>query len=99
MEAILMNKIIKVTYVSPAIPQYPYNVEIGVVYECIKNNNEYSIRGKNFERVFSFDYIQNAFKPCEGYTWDMLDESEVTESTTKSTKQVKKTTTKVNEDK
>lgn len=88
-----MDKIIKVTYVSPAIPQYPYDVEIGAIYECVNSNNQYSIRGNNFERVFSFDYIQRAFKPCEGYSWDMLNENEVVESVSKTSKRTKKNTT------
>ena len=84
-----MTKIIKVIYSSPAIPQYPYNVEIGTIYECVKDNDKYSIRGKNFERVFNIEFIQRSFKPCEGYSWDMLNENKEVENISKSTKKTK----------
>ena len=80
-----MIKTIKVVYTSPAIPQYPYDVEIGTIYECIKSDDKYSIRGKNFERVFNLEFIQRTFSPCEGYNWNMLNE----EITTKQTKRAK----------
>lgn len=90
-----MAKIIKVIYSSPAIPQYPYDVEIGTIYECVQDKNKYSIRGKNFERVFNLEFIKRTFKPCEGYSWDMLDENKEVENTSKPTK---KTKTKKNKD-
>lgn len=80
-----MIKTIKVVYTSPAIPQYPYDIEIGTIYECIKEDDKYSIRGKNFERVFNLEFIQRTFSPCEGYNWDMLNEN----TTTKQTKRTK----------
>lgn len=85
-----MIKTIKVVYTSPAIPQYPYDIEIGTVYECIKQDDKYSIRGKNFERVFNLEFIQRTFTPCEGYSWNML------EATT--TKQTKRTKTASSQD-
>ena len=88
-----MIKTIKVIYTSPAIPQYPYDVEVGTVYECIKDNDKYSIRGKNFERVFNFEFIQRTFTPCQGYTWDMLSDGTTSKQTTK----VKKTKTTSNQ--
>ena len=90
-----MAKIIKVIYSSPAIPQYPYDVEIGAIYECIKEKDKYSIRGKNLERVFSFEFIKRSFQPCEGYSWDMLNENKEVE---KISKQTKRTKTKINKD-
>lgn len=90
-----MAKIIKVVYSSPAIPQYPYNVEIGTIYECIKDKDKYSIRGNNFERVFSLEFIKRSFKPCEGYNWDMFNENKEVENTSKA---IKKTKAKKNKD-
>lgn len=89
-----MAKIIKVIYSSPAIPQYPYDVEIGTIYECVKDKDKYSIRGKNLERVFNLEFIKSIFKPCKDYTWDMLNENKEVENTSK---QIKKT--KVKKDK
>lgn len=80
-----MIKTIKVVYTSPAVPQYPYDVEIGTMYECVKDNDKYSIRGKNFERVFNLEFIQRVFTPCEGYKWEMLNET----TTSKQTKRTK----------
>lgn len=84
-----MAKIIKVVYSSPAIPQYPYDVEVGTIYECVKEKDKYSIRGKNLERVFSFEFIKRSFKPCEGYSWDMFNENKEVENTLKTTKKTK----------
>jgi hypothetical protein len=88
-----MAKIIKVIYSSPAIPQYPYDVEIGAIYECIQDKDKYSIRGKNLERVFNLEFIKRSFKPCEGYSWDMLNEKKEVVNTSKKTK------AKINKDK
>jgi hypothetical protein len=89
-----MAKIIKVIYSSPAIPQYPYDVEIGAIYECVQDKGEYSIKGKNFERVFNLEFIKRSFKPCEGYSWDMLNEKKEVENTSKPTKRTKANKTK-----
>ena len=86
-----MAKIIKVIYSSPAVPQYPYDVKIGAIYECIKNDNKYFIKGNNFERDFQFDFIKRCFNPCEGYSWDMLNENEETEIITNKKTKSKKT--------
>lgn len=95
-----MTKIIKVVYSSPAIPQYPYDVEIGTIYECVKDKDKYSIRNKNFERAFNLEFIKRMFKPCEGYSWDMLNENkeEKEENILKQTRQTKKTKVKKDED-
>jgi hypothetical protein len=81
-----MAKIIKVIYSSPAIPQYPYDVEIGRIYECVQDKDKYFIRGKNLERVFNFEFIKRSFKPCEGYSWDMLKDKKEVINTSKRTK-------------
>jgi hypothetical protein len=86
-----MAQIIKVIYSSPAIPQYPYDVKVGVIYDCIKSDDKYSIKSNNFERVFNFDFIKKIFKPCEGYSWDMLDNNEKTEIITNKKAKSKKT--------
>ena len=85
-----MAKIIKVVYSSPAIPQYPYDVEIGTIYECVQEKGKYSIRGKNLERVFNLEFIKRSFKPCKGYSWDMLEENKEVKNTSKPTKKTKK---------
>lgn len=64
--------VIKVIYTSPAVLQYPYDVELGVVYDCEKCGNKYIIKGKNFNREFELNFIKNMFTPIEEYNWDML---------------------------
>ena len=63
---------IKVKYTSPAIPQYPYDVELGVEYDCIKQEDRYVIKGINFEREFALDFIKQMFSPCVKYNWEMI---------------------------
>ena len=76
---------IKIIYNSPAMPQYPYDVQLGVSYECQKIKDKYIVKGVNFERAFSLKFIQNMFKLCDGYTWDMLGEKVAKENATKNT--------------
>lgn len=75
------NKIIKVKYTSPALPQKPYDVSVGVAYDCEKFEEKYFIKGLNFNREFSLGFIKSMFQPCEGYNWDMLkDKTEIKEN-------------------
>lgn len=85
-----MAKSIKVIYNSFAVPKYPYDVELGVTYECIKDKDNYFIKGRNFERNFAFDSIKSMFRPCDGYDWGMLDDNKETDDIFKQTKQTKK---------
>ena len=83
---------IKVTYNSPAMPQYPYDVQLGVVYECVKVKGKYIIKGANFNRAFDLKFLKCIFKPCDNYSWDMLEEKNEVVATT--TKKVAKSTKK-----
>jgi hypothetical protein len=66
---------IKIIYNSPAMPQYPYDVKVGMVYKCEKSGNKYFVKGLNFKREFSLNFIQRMFKLCDGYSWDMLEKN------------------------
>jgi hypothetical protein len=81
---------IKIIYNSPAMPQEPYNVALGVSYECEKSKGKYVVQGVNFKKEFTLEVIKMLFKPCDGYSWDMLEKKE----TAKATKQVAKTVKK-----
>lgn len=65
---------IKIIYNSPAMPQYPYDVHLGASYECQKFKDKYIVKGFDFEREFSLDFLKQIFKPCNGYSWEMLNE-------------------------
>ena len=65
---------IKIVYNSPAIPQGNYNFALNTVYECEKVENKYIIKDKE-DKEFSLDFLKNMFKPCENYSWDMLEEN------------------------
>ena len=67
---------IKIIYNSPAMPQYPYDVHLGASYECQKVKDKYIVKGFDFEREFSLDFLQQVFKPCDGYNWEMLNEKQ-----------------------
>ena len=58
---------------SPAIPHKPYDVKLNTIYECVKYKNKYIIKGLDFEREFSLEFIKSMFKPCENYNWNMLE--------------------------
>ena len=88
-----MTKAIKVTYNSFAVPQFPYNVELGVIYNCVKENDKYFIQGNGFNREFSLEFIKQMFKPCKEYNWEMLNdkiEIEEIENTSVSKRKYKK---------
>ena len=82
---------IKIIYNSPAMPQYPYDVRLGVSYECQKVKDGYVVKGFDFEREFSLDFIQQIFKPCDGYSWDMLNKKkhQIDVDAVKQTEQIK----------
>lgn len=65
---------IKVIYNSPAMPQGDYNFTLNKVYECEKNKNKYVIKGVNSNKEFTPEFLKSIFKPCEGYSWEMLEE-------------------------
>ena len=73
---------IKIIYNSPAMPQEPYNVSLGVSYDCAKSKDKYVVQGVNFKKEFSLEVIKMLFKPCDGYSWDMLEEVEEKENKT-----------------
>jgi hypothetical protein len=83
---------IKVFYNSPAMPQKPYDFDLNKSYEVDKINNKYFIyRNKDEKQEFSIDFLKSMFKPCEDYSWDMLEEKEK-----KTSKSNTKTNTKSN---
>ena len=84
-----MTKAIKVIYDSPAQPQYPYDIELNLTYDCVKENDEYFIKGNGFNREFTLDFIKRMFKPCEGYGWEMLEEKNKKKTNLKQTKKNK----------
>jgi hypothetical protein len=77
---------IKIIYNSPAVPQEPYNVNLKEKYDCMKNGDKYLVKGLDFEREFSLDFIKRMFKPCDGYSWDILDNENKKENKTKKSK-------------
>lgn len=81
---------IKIVYNSPAMPQGDYNFALNTEYECEKIKDKYVIKAKE-DKQFSLAFIKSMFKPCDGYSWDMLEEKKATEKTTK---QVAKSTKK-----
>jgi hypothetical protein len=74
------------------MPQEPYNVALGVSYECEKSKDKYVVKGVNFKKEFSLEVIKMLFKPCDGYSWDMLEEKKEIEE--KATKKVAKSVKK-----
>lgn len=84
------QKTIKVKYTSPALPQKPYDVSVGVAYDCEKSKGKYFITGMNFNREFSFGFIKSMFQPCEGYDWDMLEDKTKEDKIVKSNTKTKK---------
>jgi hypothetical protein len=87
---------IKIIYNSPAMPQEPYNVALGVSYECEKSKGKYVVQGVNFKKEFTLEVIKMLFKPCDGYSWDMLEETKESKIDTeeKATKKVAKSVKK-----
>lgn len=82
---------IKIIYNSPAIPQKPYDFELDKEYDLGKIKNKYIVyRDKENQQEFDIDFIKSMFKPCEGYSWDML------EKENKETKKVSQTNIKQN---
>ena len=65
---------IKRVYNSPAMPQGNYNFALNTVYECEKVDGKYIIKAKE-DKEFSLAFLKNMFKPCENYSWDMLEEN------------------------
>ena len=65
---------IKVKYNSPAMAQYPYDVDVKLTYNCEKDGDKYFIRGYGFDREFSLDFIKKMFTPCEKFDWGMLED-------------------------
>ena len=80
---------IKIVYNSPAVPQGDYNFTLKKVYECEKIKNEYIVKAEE-DKKFSLAFLKSIFKPCDGYSWDMLEEKKDTE--VKATKKVAKST-------
>ena len=74
---------IKVIYNSPAMPQGNYNFALNTAYECEKVKDKYVIKGVNSEKEFALEFLKSIFKPCDGYSWDMLEEKKETEKATK----------------
>jgi hypothetical protein len=65
---------IKIIYNSPAVPQKPYDFDLNKEYDMDKINGKYFIyRDKDNKQEFGIDFIKSMFKPCEGYSWDMLE--------------------------
>ena len=88
-----MTKAIKVTYNSFAVPQFPYDVELGAIYNCTKEDDKYFIQGNGFNREFTLEFIKQMFKPCEKYDWEMLNSKikiEETEDVSASKKNIRK---------
>lgn len=81
---------IKIVYNSPAMPQGDYNFALNTEYECEKVKDKYIIKAKE-DKQFSLAFIKSMFKPCDGYSWDMLENKEAVE---KATKKVVKSTKK-----
>ena len=73
---------IKIIYNSPAMPQGNYNFALNTAYKCEKINGKYIVKAKE-DKEFSLAFIKSIFKPCEGYSWDMLEEKKDTEKATK----------------
>lgn len=67
---------IKIIYNSPAMPQDDYNFTLNKVYECKKVKDKYVIEGANFNNEFTPKFIKSIFKPCKGYSWEMLEEKD-----------------------
>ena len=66
---------IKIIYNSPAMPQPPYDFILGQPYDLNKIKGKYYIyRSENDKQMFSIGFIKSMFKPCNGYSWDMLEE-------------------------
>ena len=79
---------IKIIYNSPAMPQGNYNFALNTAYECEKVKDKYVIKAKE-NKEYSLAFLKTIFKPCEGYSWDMLEEKKEIEE--KATKKVAKT--------
>ena len=79
---------IKIIYNSPAMPQGDYNFSLGVTYTCVKSEktDNYIVKGSDIEKEFSLEFIKSIFKPCDNYSWDMLEVKVVKEKTTKTKK-------------
>lgn len=76
--------LIKIVYNSPAMPQGDYNFALNTAYECEKVKDKYVIKGANSKKEFALEFLKSIFKPCEGYSWDMLEEKkEIKENATK----------------
>jgi hypothetical protein len=85
---------IKIIYNSPAMPQGDYNFALNTAYECEKRKDKYVIKAKE-NSLFSLAFIKSMFKPCDGYSWDMLEEKNETEKVAeKATKKVAKSVKK-----
>ena len=74
---------IKIIYNSPAVPQEPYNFNIGTVYDCEKSKGKYFVINGDVKKTYSLEFIKMMFKPCEEYSWDMLEEKQTEEKATK----------------
>lgn len=79
---------IKIIYNSPAMPQGDYNFALNKAYECEKIKDKYVVENKEY----SLDFLKSMFKPCDGYSWDMLEEKKEIENnaTKKVVKSIKK---------
>ena len=88
---------IKIIYNSPAIPQKHYNFNLDQEYELNKIKGKYVI-SLNYgdKREFDIDFIKSMFKPCEGYSWDMLEKENKENIEVKNTSKTKLNNTKQN---
>lgn len=73
---------IKIIYNSPAMPQGDYNFALNTAYECEKIKDKYIIKAEE-DKKFSLAFLKSIFKPCDGYSWDMLENKEIEEKATK----------------
>lgn len=76
---------IKIKYNSPAIPQGDYNFSVGLVYNCeqVEKTNNYMIKCGKFEKEYPSEFIKKIFEPCNGYSWEMLDNKDVSKDSEK----------------
>ena len=73
---------IKIIYNSPAMPQGDYNFVLNTEYECEKIKDKYVVKAKE-DKEFSLAFIKSMFKPCDGYSWDMLEKKDMEEKSNK----------------
>ena len=77
---------IKIIYNSPAIPQKPYDFELDKQYDLDKVKDKYIIYRNENRQEFDIGFIKSMFKPCEGYSWDMLEKENKEVKNTSKTK-------------